>query len=117
MSQQDIEIESQWDIFCEQVEQTKTVWLLASDDDGLASVSSAYDEQQDVLLLWHSEELARTQCQGDWHAFTPIAMALDEVLEDVAPHLIADNVMVGINWDQQVCTELSAHSLINAFTD
>ncbi|WP_462157151.1 DUF2750 domain-containing protein [Pseudoalteromonas sp. GB56] len=117
MSQQDIEIESQWDVFCEHVEKTKVVWLLTSDDGGIASVSSAYDEQQDVLLLWHSQALAAAQCVGDWQGFEPMDMALDEVIEDFAPQLLEDNVMVGINWDQQVCTELSAKSLISAFTD
>ncbi|MFY8273686.1 DUF2750 domain-containing protein [Pseudoalteromonas sp. SSDWG2] len=117
MNQHDIEIESQWDLFCENVEKSKQVWLLASDDGGLASVSSAYDDQQDVLLLWHSQELAQQQCVGDWQDFEPISMPLIDVIEDFAPQLIEDDVMVGINWDQQVCTELCAKSLISAFTD
>ncbi|WP_105187969.1 DUF2750 domain-containing protein [Pseudoalteromonas sp. T1lg48] len=117
MAHDDIEIESQWELFCEQVQQTQEVWLLGSDDGGIASVSSAYDDNQDVLLMWHSEELAQAQCTGDWQGFTPFSLSLDEVLEDFAPQLIDDNVMVGINWDNQVCTELSAKSLVSALTD
>lgn len=113
----DIEIESQLDSFCEQVREQQTLWLLSAPDGGVASVTSAYDDNKDVLLLWYSEALAQQQCVNEWQDYTAIDISLSEYFDELAPALHDDGVWVGVNWAEGACSELSAQSLVNALTD
>ena len=108
-----IEIESQIDVFCEQVSKSRELWILASADGGILSVNSAYDEEQDVLLVWHDESDARAQAQQKWTDFSAVNITLEEYLEDLAPDLAEDNILMGVNFSDDGCAEISTEKLVS----
>lgn len=72
-------------------------------------------ENQDVMPLWSTKELAQSQITDEWsdYVVAPITLAdwLEFWVEDLAP----DDVMIGIDWsDAAQCSELSLDEFTQA---
>ncbi|MCG7534423.1 DUF2750 domain-containing protein [Pseudoalteromonas sp. OOF1S-7] len=114
----DIELESEVVNFVVTAKEQEQVWALGSDDGGLVVVDSNQFEESDVLLLWDSEDNAQAQCRDEWADFKPVAIPLDELLDEWVEDLRDDNALLGLNWnDDNVCTEIEPVGLARALSE
>lgn len=77
------------------------VWGLEGPDGWALSGSDAHDEV-DVMPFWSQESFARAHCQDDWQAYRPVAIDLEEFLEDWLPGMHEDVLLVGVNWNEEL---------------
>lgn len=75
------------------------VWGLRGPE-GWALCASENHEDVDVIPFWSQESFAQIHCQDDWAAYTPVAIELEEFLEDWLPGMHEDLLLLGINWNQ-----------------
>ena len=78
------------------------VWGLQDVDGNWSLVSSIDNDSIDVIPFWSAEGLAQALCTGDWDVYKPIAIELEEFLDDWLPGMHADVLMVGINWNTEL---------------
>ena len=74
------------------------VWGLQGPDGWALSGSEDHDDI-DVMPFWSQESFARAHCQDDWKDYQPVAVDLEEFLEDWLPGMHEDVLLVGINWN------------------
>ena len=84
--------------FIEHIQESGQVWGLQSSD-GWVIVDSAEYEETEVMPFWSDEEYAKEHCVGEWEGFKPVAMNLDEFVEDWLVGMDEDGVLVGPNWN------------------
>ena len=77
------------------------VWGLQGPE-GWALCGSEKYETTDVMPFWSQEDFARVHCQEDWKDYEPVAIELEEFLEDWLTGMHEDVILVGINWDQEL---------------
>ena len=78
------------------------VWGLQDTDGNWSLVSSIDNDSIDVIPFWSAEDLAQALCTGDWDVYKPVAIELEEFLDDWLPGMHADVLMVGINWNTEL---------------
>ena len=76
-----------------------SVWGLQDAEGNWSLVSSIDNDSIDVIPFWSAEGLAQALCNGDWEVYKPVAIELEEFLDDWLPGMHADVLMVGINWN------------------
>jgi hypothetical protein len=76
------------------------IWGLKDSDDNWALVSSEDNEDIDVMPFWSHQQLAQALCSGDWSIYQPVAIDMEEFLDDWLPGMHADVLMVGVNWNE-----------------
>ncbi|CAM4039403.1 MULTISPECIES: DUF2750 domain-containing protein [Pseudoalteromonas] len=114
----DIEIESELVTFVEQVRKNDQIWALGAEDGGVVVCESNQFEETDVLLIWDSEQKAQAQCKDEWQDYSPVAIALDEFLDEWVEDLNEDQALFGLNWnDDNVCVEIEPVGLARALVD
>ncbi|WMN61148.1 DUF2750 domain-containing protein [Pseudoalteromonas xiamenensis] len=114
----ELELDSELVNFVTAVRQQGQVWALGADDEGLVVCDSNQFDDTDVLLLWDSEEKAKAQCNEEWAEFEPVAIPLDELLDEWIEELNADSALLGLNWnDDNVCVEIEPTGLARALED
>jgi hypothetical protein len=74
------------------------VWGLQDADENWALVGSTDNESIDVIPFWSDRALAEALCNGDWDIYKPVAIEMEEFLDDWLPGMHADVLMVGVNW-------------------
>lgn len=74
------------------------VWGLQGDQ-GWALCDSETRDDTDVMPLWSQESFARLHCQDDWKDYSPVAIELEEFLEDWLTGMHEDVLLVGVNWN------------------
>lgn len=77
------------------------VWGLQSEE-GWALCDSEKHDDTDVIPLWSQESFAQFHCQDDWKHYTPVAIELEEFLEDWLPGMHEDVLLVGVNWNNDL---------------
>lgn len=75
------------------------IWGLQDTDGNWSLVSSIDNDSIDVIPFWSAKDLAQALCTGDWDVYKPVAIELEEFLDDWLPGMHADVLMVGINWN------------------
>ncbi len=96
--------------FISQLQTGNDTWLL-TDGEALLMTPANNNEEQDVLQVWSSEELALSQCSGQWTHFKAISFDKEELL-DLLAQLTEDDVDIGIDLTaEQVAIELPALEL------
>ena len=78
------------------------VWGLRDADGNWSLVSSIDNDSLDVIPFWSAEGLAQALCTGYWNVYKPVAIELEEFLDDWLPGMHADVLMVGINWNTEL---------------
>jgi hypothetical protein len=78
------------------------IWGLKDSDDNWALVGSTDNDSIDVIPFWSAQELAQVLCNGDWDVYQPVAIEMEEFLDDWLPGMHADVLMVGINWNEDL---------------
>ena len=80
---------------------TGCVWGLEGPDGWALCPSDKYQET-DIMPFWSQPEFAQAVCAGEWAAYKPVALALDEFLEEWLPGMHEDVYLVGVNWDEEL---------------
>jgi len=75
------------------------IWGLQDNSDNWALVASVNNSSIDVMPFWSAQALASTVCIGDWAIYQPVAIDLEEFLDDWLPGMHNDVLMAGINWN------------------
>jgi len=87
--------------FIEDILELRQVWCLQSPE-GSVVVASTEFEETDVMPFWSEEEYAKAHCVGEWEEFKPVAMDLDEFVEDWLSGMAEDGILVGPNWNDEL---------------
>ena len=91
------------------------VWSLEGPD-GWALCGSEKYENTDVMPFWSQEEFALVHCKDDWKDYQPVAIELEEFLEDWLTGMHEDVVLLGVNWDAELeGTEVEPLDLLEEF--
>lgn len=89
------------DRFVAEIIATGLVWGLEGDD-GWALCPSEENSELDVMPFWSQEAFAKLHCAGEWSVFQPVAISLEEFLDEWLPGLHQDVLMVGANWNAEL---------------
>lgn len=89
------------DRFIMEAIQTGCVWGLEGADGWALCPSERYDDT-DVMPLWSERSLAARHCVEEWSDYQPVAVALDELLDDWLPGMHEDVLLVGVNWTAEL---------------
>ncbi|ABM04428.1 conserved hypothetical protein [Psychromonas ingrahamii 37] len=85
--------------FIANVKPTQILWALQDkESEDWVVVDSLYYEQTEVMPLWSSAELALPHCTEEWQDYVPAAISVADWLEFWVEDLLADNIVVGVNW-------------------
>lgn len=95
------DIEENMDRFIVEAIATGCVWGLESSDGWAICPSEKYKET-DVMPFWSQPEFAQQHCEGDWSIYQPVAVALDEFMEEWLPGMHEDVILLGINWNAEL---------------
>lgn len=77
------------------------VWGLEGPDGWALCGSEKYD-QSDVIPLWSARELAEVHCREEWLHYQPLAIDLEELLDDWLTGMHEDELLVGVNWNDEL---------------
>ena len=85
--------------FLADVKPTQQLWALQdkASEDWVVLDSISY-EQTEVMPLWSTEALATQHCTEEWADYVATPISLADWLEFWVEDLLADNVVIGINW-------------------
>ena len=75
------------------------VWGLRDKNNNWALVPSSSNEDIGVMPLWSAEKLASAVCNGQWDIYIPVAIDVEEFLDDWLPGMHSDLLLVGVNWN------------------
>ncbi|RYY98944.1 MAG: DUF2750 domain-containing protein [Chitinophagaceae bacterium] len=88
-------------VFVARIIETGVVWALRSDEGFATSESDEYEDVE-VLPFWSEEAAAAALARDEWAGFAPEALPLAEFLEKWLPGLHSEDVVVGIDWDEEM---------------
>lgn len=77
---------------------TGCVWGLEGPD-GWALCPSEKHNQTDVMPFWSQPEFAQVHCVDEWSIYKPVAVSLEEFLDEWLTGMHEDVLLVGVNWD------------------
>ena len=75
------------------------IWWLQDATENWALVGSTDHDDIDVIPFWSSTLLAEELCVGDWDVYKPVAIEIEEFLDDWLPGMHSDVLLVGVNWN------------------
>ena len=78
------------------------LWGLCDEQGQWALVESSTDATIGVMPFWSHAELATPLCCGEWCIYKPVAIELEEFLDDWLPGMHTDVLMVGANWNAEL---------------
>lgn len=93
--------EERLDRFCARAAASGEVWVLAEGDDCAVVESNDYEEAE-VMPFWSDRSGAERAASGDWAAYAPRALTLDELLTEWLPGMDEDGLLVGPDWSEEL---------------
>jgi hypothetical protein len=81
---------------------TRVVWGLKSDVGWCVSPSNE-DEQQQVMPFWSDKAYALQCAKDEWATYRPTEITLDAFLSRWLPGMAKDHLLVGTNWNVNLC--------------
>ncbi|MDG2018280.1 MAG: DUF2750 domain-containing protein [Porticoccaceae bacterium] len=75
------------------------IWGLRDEDNNWAMVESSIDPDIGVIPFWSNQGLASQLCSDQWSVYQPVAIAMEEFLDDWLIGMHEDILRVGINWN------------------
>ena len=92
------------------------IWGLRDEDGNWAMVESTINPEIGVIPFWSNQELAIALCNDEWAIYKPVAIAIEEFLDDWLTGMHEDVLRVGINWNiELVGQELEPLDLLEEF--
>jgi hypothetical protein len=78
------------------------VWGLCDSEGNWAMVASDIDAEVGVIPFWSAQQLASQLCNDEWSVYKPVAIAMEEFLDDWLTGMHEDVHRAGINWDEDL---------------
>ena len=75
------------------------IWGLRDKQEQWATVDSEQAGDISVIPFWSCQQLAQVLCTEEWEIYTPVAIAIEEFLEDWLLGMHNDVLRVGANWN------------------
>jgi len=97
MPQEQAAAEENYRRFIAQVRESGEVWGLRSGPDWAYCESHEYEET-DVLVFWSDRAAAQQHAQGEWKQHRPVAIPLEEFVDEWLLGMDKDRALVGPNW-------------------
>lgn len=92
-------MKQQLNTFLKDVIPTQTLWALQDKkSEDWVILDSLQFEESEVMPLWSSETLAQAHCIEEWQDYVATAITLADWFEYWVDDLLADNVIIGLNW-------------------
>jgi len=82
--------------------QNGCVWGLRDKQGNWALVDSSLVAGVGVIPFWSHRLLAEKHCTDQWAIYEPVAIAMEEFLDDWLVGMHEDVLRVGINWNQDL---------------
>jgi hypothetical protein len=92
-------LQENFDRFIVESLQHGCVWGLRDKNDNWALVRSGSSDAVDVIPFWSAKKLASDACIGQWNIYFPVAIDINEFLDDWLPGMHNDVLLVGVNWN------------------
>ena len=105
--------------FLAEVKPTQQLWALQDkkSEDWVVLDSLGYEETE-VMPLWSNQALANKHCTEEWAEYIAAPISLADWLEFWVEDLLADNIILGINWQgQEDDLEMGLPELTESFVD
>ena len=87
--------------FIEHIQESGQVWGLKSED-GWVVVDSTDFEEREVIPFWSDETYAQAHCVGPWEGFKPVAITLEDFIDEWLTGMAEESVLVGPNWNSDL---------------
>lgn len=78
------------------------IWGLQDEEGNWSLVSSMDNDSIDVIPFWSDQRMAQALCTGDWEVYKPVAIEMEEFLDDWLPGMHSDVLMTGVNWNEDL---------------
>jgi len=95
------DLKANYQRFIEDILESGQVWGLQSEE-GWVVVDSTEFEESEVMPFWSDEAYAKNHCVGEWADFKPVAMDLEEFVEEWLAGMAEDGILVGPNWNDDL---------------
>lgn len=95
------DLEENFDRFIVEALEQGCVWGLQGEE-GWALCASELQPDVDVMPFWSQEAFARVHCADDWAGYQPVAIDVEEFMEDWLPGMHEDVLLIGINWNAEL---------------
>lgn len=106
-------------LFLNDVKATQTLWALQDkNSEDWVVLDSLQFEETDVMPLWSTQALAQAHCVEEWKDYIATAITLADWFEFWVDDLLADNVVIGLNWgDESDDIEIDLAELTQLLTE
>ena len=78
------------------------VWGLCDSEGNWAMVPSDEDADVGVIPFWSDKPLAEQLCVDEWSVYEPVAIAMEEFLDDWLMGMYEDVHRAGVNWNEDL---------------
>ena len=95
------DFDENYDRFVAEVAENGIVWGLEGED-GFAVCPSLRHEDTDVMPFWSNQALAEAVCVDESAVYKPVAIDLEEFVDDWLPGMHEDIIIVGVNWNEDL---------------
>ena len=85
--------------FALRVREQGGLWGLKDADDAWA-IHEDLDDQSEVMPVWVDEQSARACAVGEWAAYEPTELGIENFVNDWLPAMQEDLVWIGINFTE-----------------
>jgi len=95
------DLDENFDRFIVEALETGCVWVLQAGE-GYAVCGSETHEDMDVMPFWSQREFAEIHCKDDWASYQPLAVEIQEFLDEWLPGMHDDLILAGVNWNEEL---------------
>ncbi|GAB2191481.1 DUF2750 domain-containing protein [Sessilibacter sp. MAH2] len=95
------DLDENYDRFIVEALETGCVWGLCNEE-GWAVCPSEASPNRDVMPFWSQPEFAEVLCDDEWQDYEVTAVSTEEFLEEWLTGLHDDEVLVGVNWNENL---------------
>ena len=78
------------------------IWGLRDAAEQWATVDSDEVAEVTVMPFWSNQALAEALCTEEWQIYKPVAIAIEEFMEDWLVGMHNDVLRVGVNWNSDL---------------
>jgi hypothetical protein len=117
MLQDSVVVKQRHERFLRKVSETNVVWGLESDEGFATSSSTNFKndrgESTSIICFWSEAALAKSCIREGWLGYAPVAIPLNDFIENWCIGMSKDGFLVGTNFDQNMFGfESDPHDLV-----
>ncbi len=104
--------------FLARVKLSQTLWALQDkQSEDWVVLDSVHFENAEVMPLWSTQEAAEKHCCEEWESYVPAEISLADWFEFWIADLSEDNIVIGIDWQEDESVELELSELSQSLAD